>query len=477
MSEIKSRTVNSLKWSSIEKLGQFSIQLVISVILARLLGPQEYAIIGILNIFISIATVLVDAGFSQGLIRKPFCTKEDYNAVFWFNLLMSLCLYGLLFFLMPLIVRLFHEPDLLWTGRVLLLMIPVQALNVVQTTIVNKELNFKKIAKYTLLVTPLAGLAGILLALAGFGVWALIGQTLIYAVLSVAVFWWTSQWKPSLNINFRPVRELLGFSLRLAASSLLTSVFNNLFTFIIARLYPSRQLGLYTQAQKYATMPTNLIDSILNRMTYPIFVTLQNDLEQYRNLYRKMQTAMLAFILPLMTGLLLCAHEGIILVLGQKWAQATLFFQILCLAGVTLPFHPLAMSNLKVFGRSDIIFNLEILKKVLIVVAIAVGYLGGITGLVWGQTIYMWVVLLINLYYGGRMIGYRLSEQLKDWYPYFVLIIMALLITGWITLFVENPAGSLLLKIVLFGGIYMGGFWLVKIPQFALIQTFIKSRL
>lgn len=445
--------------------------------MARLLEPQEYAIIGILNIFISIATVFVDAGFSQGLIRKLDCAAEDYNAVFWFNFFMSLIIYGLLYISMPWIARLFNQPALVLTGRVLLLIIPLQALNVVQTTIVNKELDFKKIAKYTLAVTPVAGTIGIVMALSGWGVWALIGQTLSYTVLYVVVFWWTSRWKPSWRINFQPIKDLFGFSSRLSASSLLTSVFNNLYTFIIAKLYSAQQLGFYTQAQKYAVMPTNLIESVLNRMTYPIFATLKDDIVQYKNSYRKIQITMLAFVLPLMVGLSLCAQEGIILVLGQKWAPSILFFQILCLAGVTLPFHPLAMSNLKVFGRSDIIFNLEILKKLLIVIAIAIGYFWGILGLIWGQTIYMWVVLIINLYYGGKSISYHLSEQLKDLYPYVVLVVVASLVPVWVTLSIESLVESFALKAVLFLGIYISGIVVLKIPQFAFVQSIIKSRL
>lgn len=477
MSSIKHKTIHSLKWSTLEKIGQFSIQLIISIVLARLLGPDEYAIIGILNIFVTITSVLVDAGLSQGLIRKIHCSHDDYNSVFWFNLVISLLLYVILFFSMPYIAKAFNYENLILPGRVLTLILPIQALNVVQMTIVNKELEFKKIAKYTLWVTPVAGVVGILLAYSGYGVWALVVQTLLYSVLIVILFWIKSNWKPTFNLKMQPIVELFGFSLKLSAASLLNAVFNNIYSVIIAKLYPKMQFGYFSQAQKYAAMPTNLLESILNRMTYPIFATLQNNIMQYRETYRKMQIMMFAFILPLMIGFLLCGRESIVLFLGSKWEPSVRFFQILCVGGITLPFHPFALSTLKVFGKSNVIFNLEILKKVLIILSIIFSFSWGIIGLVCGQTIYLWIVLLINLYYGGRQIKYSLNEQIRDIYPYFVITFIAAFVSLILTGFINSMLCALILKFILFGGIYFLFIVTLKFPQFFVLQSLIKSKL
>lgn len=476
-SSVKQKTIHSLKWSTLEKLGQFSVQLIISIVLARILDPDEYALIGILNIFITISTVLVDAGFSQGLIRKLICSQDDYNSVFWFNLFTSLLLYVVLFFLMPFISHIFNDENLIQSGRVLMLVIPIQALNVVQITIVNRELQFKKIAKYTLFIAPVSGGVSVFMAYCGFGVWSLIAQTLLYSVLLVLIFWIKSEWRPSLRIKIEPIKELFGFSFKLSLSSLLNTVFNNIFPFVIAKLYSKNQFGYFSQAQRYATMPTNLIESILNRMTYPILATLRNNVGQYKEAYKKMQTIMFAGILPVMIGLLICGKEVIILILGEKWEPSVLFFQILCVAGISLPFHPLAMSNLKVFGRSDLIFKLELVKKVLIIVALFLSLPWGIVGMVCGQTIYMWVVLLINLYYGGRQISYCLSEQLKDVYPYFIIVFFAFIVALASTWVLDNLIIVLCLKLTVFLLVYFVNVLLLKLPQFAYLQSIIKQKI
>lgn len=476
MQSTKKKTIDSLKWSSVEKLGQFALQLIISIVLARLLDATEYALIGILNIFITIVTVLIDAGFSQGLIRKVDCTKDHYNAVFWFNLLMSITLYGLLYVLMPYFATIFNDPYLIPTGRVLMLMVPLQALNVVQTTIVNKELKFKQIAFYTIVSTPIAGAIGITLALLDYGVWALIWQTLTYTLLTVIIFWARSDWKPSLRINFKPMKDLMTFSLQLSASSFLNVVFNNISPFAIAKLFSKADFGFYSQAYKYATMPTNLLESILNRMTYPVLSKLQDNMPEYRNAYIKMLSIMCSFILPLMVCMILCGREGIKLVLGEKWVPAIPYFQILCFAAMTMPFHPLAMSNLKVFGKSGLIFKLEIVKKVLIVTSVALSIPWGIYGLVWGQTIYFWLALIINLYFGGKQINYSGRQQLKNLMPIILLSIIAFIPAFYMQFVFENLILTLLIKVIIFVIIYGVGILLIPLPQFHSVKSLINKR-
>ena len=474
MTSIKQKTLHSLKWSTIEKIGQFSIQLIISIVLARILEPEQYALVGILMIFINISSVLVDAGFSQGLIRKLDCNDNDYNSVFWFNLLMSIIIYFVLFLCMPLIAHFFNLPKLITTGRVLMLVIPINALNVVQTTIINKELQFKKIAKYTLFVTPISGIIGIILAYSGFEVWALIWQTLIYSVLTVIVFWAKSKWKPTFKIDFKPVHKLMGFSLKLSASSLINAIFNNISPTVIAKLFDKNQLGYFTQAQKYATMPSTIIESILNRMTYPILSKLQYDKEQYINAYRKIQITMFAFLVPIMLLLILCGKEGIIIILGHKWIPSIPIFQILCLSAITLPFHPLTISNLKVYGRSGLILNLEIIKKIMIIISILGGLPWGIKGLVWGQTIYFWIALILNMYYGGKQIGYSLRNQIKDILPGLILSIFAMT-SGYITnLFSLSLFTSLIMKIFIFVIIFLLGIFTINVKQFQIAKNSLK---
>ena len=475
MSSFRTKTIETLKWSSLEKIGQAFIQLIISVILARLLDAEIYGIIGIINIFISISSTIADAGFSQGLIRKLKCTFDDYNAVFWCNFFISIILYLILFFLAPYLAVFFDIEQLKILSRVLFLVIPLNAFNIVQVTIINKELNFKAIAKYTLISSSISGILGIGLALSGFGVWALIGQILLNILFQILFFWRRSVWRPQWKFPFEPLKELFPFSFKLFVASFLNSVFNNAYTFLIAKLYTQTQLGFYTQANRFATQPTNLIEGILNRMTYPLLATLQNDIIAYKNAFKRIQISIFAFVMPLMLMLFVCAPEGFPLVLGEKWNSSIPYFQIMCLSGVTLPLHPLCMSTLKVFGMSGVILKLEIVKKILIAGLIFLTYRYGIMGLVWSQFIFFTLALIINMFYSGKTIGYNLFQQFIDLVPYFIFTAVAFVCAWGIGQLLGNLYIILLSKSMIFSGVYMGLILIFKLPEARIIKSGIKK--
>lgn len=471
----RGKTINTLKWSSIEKIGQFGVQLIISIILARLLDAQVYGVIGVINIFIVLSATITDAGFSQGLIRKLDCTDEDYNSVFWFNLMIGVLLYVILFLTAPYIAILFRNPDLCLLSRVLFLVIPISSFNIIQVTKINKELNFKSIAKYTLAASILSGGMGILLAFMGYGVWALIGQTLVSSVLLVFFFAYKSNWHPKFHFSFGPIKELFPFSSMLFATSFLNTLFNNLYTFLIARWYSDVQLGYYTQANKFAVQPTNLIEGIFNRMAYPLFSRLQNNIPEYFNTFRKLQVSLFAFVFPGMSLLALCAYEGFFLVLGEEWLPSVRYFQIMCLSGITLPFHPLCTSTIKVFGKSKLIFHLEVVKKILIVLLILVTFRDGILGLIWGQFVFFWIALIMNMYYGGKQINYRLTKQILDLLPYVGITFVSLLSAWLVSLLLENLYIVLSLKMSIFATIYIVLLYIFKLPEAKIFTEFIKK--
>lgn len=467
----REKTISTLKWSSIEKIGQFAAQLVISITLARLLDAQIYGLIGIINIFIIICSAITDAGFSQGLIRKLDCTNEDYNSVFWFNCVMGGVLYSVLYFVAPCIALFFNNPELTLLSRVLFLVIPLSSLNVIQITKINKELKFRTIAVYSVLATVLSGILGVCLAVFGYGVWALVWQTIAFSALQVLFFSISSDWHPKFRFSIAPIKELLPFSSLLFASSFLNSLFNNLYTFIVAKLYSEAQLGYYTQANKFATQPTNLIENILNRMVYPLFAQIQNDIPAYLNAYRKVQVALFSFVLPMMVLLALCAPEGIVFVLGEKWAGSVFYFQLMCIAGITLPLHPLCTSTLKVFGLSKLIFKLEVVKKILIVVLVLATLKYGVVGLVWSQVVFFWIALVINMYYGGKQITYTLGQQIMDILPSLGIALVAFGLSSITSFFFDNLLMTFILKMTIFISSYLAALFLFKLPQGAIVKS------
>lgn len=460
---LREQAVNGVFWSSVEKIGQVVVQIVISIILARLLTPDDYGVIGILSIFIIIANVFVDAGFTQGLIRKLDCTSDDYNSVFLFNFGVGVIIYAILFLSSPFIARYFENPLLEPLSKVLFLVIPINSFSLIQVTILNKELNFKLVAKYTIISSVLSGIVGILMALEGFGAWALVCQSVLVTLLYTIFLWFKSDWKPQFCFSFAPIKELLPFTSKLFVSSFLNTVFNNMYPFIIAKLYSPKQLGYYSQANKYATQPTGLLEGILNRVTYPVLALLQNDKEKFKCQYQRMQVLIFAFIVLIMSILYICSEELIYILLSEKWMPIVPYFNLMCFIGMTLPLHPLCMSVLKVYGKSGLIFKLEIVKKIVIGGLLLATYQHGIIALLYGQVAFFIFALFLNMYFSGKIVHYSMKEQLKEVFPYvltpFVAAGGAFLLVSWI----HNIYCLLLLKFLLTLIIYISLIFVFKL--------------
>ena len=475
-----SKIFNSLKWSGIEKISQFAVQIVVTIILARLLGPEDYAIIGILNIFIVISSIFVDSGLSQSLIKKTDCQDCDYDTVFWFNLTISVIIYFVLFAAAPLIARFFNNGTLLLTSRVLFLVIPIQALNVIQNTIVNKKLDFKIIAYYSVIGSVVSGTIGIIFALLGYGVWAIIAQTLLFQIISVLLYWTSSSWHPSFQFKISSFKELFPFSVKLAGASLINAIFNNVYSLSIAKFYPAVSFGYYTQAQKFATVPTNVIESMMNRVSYPTVSLLQNNKEQYEVTFWKIQRGVLAIVAPVMIFLATCGYEIIVLLLGLKWEGSVLIFRILCIAGITVPLHPIFLSVLKIANSSGVILVTEFIKKFVLVLAIFISFRHGIQGLAWSQVAYLWICLFINMICANQYLNFSIASWMFQIFKYLGTAVLPAIPCLLISDLVESIYLSLGIKIIIY---FTGYFILIYVLQFpehifinGIIKKIIKTR-
>lgn len=471
----KESTLNSVVWSSVEKIGQVFVQLLISIILARILSPRDYGLMGVLTIFIIIANVIVDAGFSQGLIRKLDCTEKDYSSVFWVNLIFGIFLYGILFLLSPFISDYFNMPELSILSRVLFLVIPINAFSIIQTTILNKNLNFKIIAKYTILASFISGILGIVIAYYGGGVWALVYQTLLYSFLFNFFLCVKTKWRPSFIFYTESIKEIFPFSSKLFASSLLNAIFNNIYTFIIAKLYSQIQLGYYTQANKLALQPANLVDSILNRVSYPTLAKLQDNKEQLRAAYIKFFVLTCAMMIPFMLLLFAVSNELILLLLSEKWISVVPYFQAMCIIGISFPLQPLCISILKVFGESGIIFKLEIIKKIIIVVLVYITFRNGVLSLIYGQIVFFYFALLLNMYYSGKLIHVSIKLLLKKIAPYIFIGLGSLAVSLFLPKTIHEIRILLAAKTIAYSSIYIALILIFKLEYSStLIKTLFK---
>jgi len=472
----KKSTVNNVIWSSVEKIGQVSVQLIISIVLARILSPQDYGLMGILTIFIIIANVIVDAGFSQGLIRKLDCSEKDYSTVFWVNLIFGIFIYGILYSSAPFISNYFKMPQLSILSKVLFLVIPINAFSIIQTTILNKNLNFKIIAKYTILASSISGVIGIAIAYYGGGVWALVYQTLVYSLLFNFFLCIKTKWSPSFIFHTQSIKEIFPFSSKLFASSLLNAIFNNVYTFIIAKLYSQVQLGYYTQANKLALQPANIVDSILNRVSYPTLSKLQDNKDLLRTAYIKFFVLTCAAMIPFMLLLFAISNELILLLLSDKWISIVPYFQAMCIIGITFPLQPLCISVLKVFGESGIIFKLEIIKKIIIVVLVYITFRDGVLSLIYGQIVFFYFALILNMYYSGKLINISIRFLVEKTIPYLLIGLVSLAICLFLSEIIHKTCILLAAKVITYSIIYIALILVFKLEYSStVIKTFLKK--
>lgn len=416
-------------WSAAERFGNQGIQFVIGLILARLLMPEDYGLLGMLLVFISVAQVFVEGGFSSALIRKTSPTAGDYSTAFWFNLLVALGLYVLIFLCSPLIANFYGQPLLAPISKVTGLTIIISAFGIIQKTILTKRLDFKSQAKLNISAIVISGIAGVLFAWQGYGVWALVVQSLTKAILVNAGFWVISRWRPTVVFSTRSFKELFGFGSNLLISGLINAVSENLYAMIIGKLYNAKNLGFYTRANQFQKLPVSSIYGAIGAVTYPVLAEIKDDREKLRGAYRSM-IRMVAFVLfPAMVILGMVAEPMIRVMLTEKWLPSVPLLQILCIVGAFYPLHAINLDILKVKGRSDLFLRLEVIKQALNILMIIICYRWGVYGLVWGSVALNVVCYYINSFYSQSLVGYGLKDQLADLFSigFLSLAILAIL--------------------------------------------------
>ena len=415
---LKSKAIGGVFWSFLERAGQQGISFFISIILARLLLPAQFGLVGMLSLFIEIARVFVDSGFGAALIQRKKATDIDACSIFYFNVLVGLLAMGLLCVLAPLVADFYHQPILTPLMRALSVTLVINSFAGVQTALLSKRIDFKTQLKVGVAATLLSGVIGIAMAIQGFGVWSLVAQYISSSLFRTMFLWGLSPWRPKLTFRFAALKEMFAFGSNLLASTLLNTFFENIYLVVIGRLFSAGQLGLYSGARRIQNMATINITGVVMQVAFPVFSVIQDDRARLKRSMRKAMTTLALVNFPIMVGLALVARPVVSVLLTEKWAAAVPWLQLLCVAGLLYPFQSLHLNVLKAIGRSDLFFLLEVVKKILIVVLIATTYRWGVTGMLWGQIAMSVAGYYINSYYTMRLIGYGLKEQLADLAPY-----------------------------------------------------------
>ncbi len=452
---LQHRTVYALLWSLLETVAQRGVQFVIGIVLARLLFPQQFGLIGMLTIFIAIAQTFLDSGFGAALIQKGEVTQTDICSIFYFNIFVGLVVVGLLYLVAPWIATFYKQPILTSLMRALSLTIVINSFGMIQDTILTKQLNFKTHTKVSLIAGTLSGIIGITLAALGFGVWSLVIQQISNAFFRVVCLWSFSSWRPTLILSFNALREMFGFGSRLLFSSVLNQIFDNIYYVIIGKLFSAVDLGFFTRAKTFSDLPTQTLSSMVGRVTFPVFSTIKDDPARLKRGLKKALTILVLVNFPMMIGLAVISRPLVQVLLTEKWVPCVPYMQILCLFGLLFPLHLINLNVLQALGRSDLFLRLEIIKKIIIVINIAITWRWGISAMIYGMTVTSIISYYLNSYYNGTLLGYTIGEQVHDLLPYLISsVIMGIAVYAVGLLQFPNQWSRLVVQIATGGLIY-----------------------
>lgn len=427
---LKGKALKGFAWSGMDKLLTQGLQFLFSLLMARLLVPEDYGIIGMLAIFTEVANIFVDSGFASALIRKNNPTELDNSTAFMFNVTIALLTYTILFVASPYIAFFYKIPLLEPVLRVLAIGIVLNSLCVVQVALLTKQLNFKLQAIIGAISVIVSGIVGVVLAFWGYGVWALVAQVLIVSFMKMVLLWLFSKWKPSFQFSCKSFKELFGFGSKLLAGGLINTIYNNLYLIVIGKVFSASSLGFYTRATQFVNFPSYSISSVITKVSYPLFSKMQSDICQLTTAYEKLLKMVMYIVFPAMTLLAAVSEPLIDVLLTYKWAQSAVYLKILCFALMWVPMHTINLDLITALGRSDLFLRLEIVKKIVGVSVLMITIPLGLKYMCYGQILMGVISLFINTYYSGRLGNFGFLRQIKLLFPSLICsVVMFLIIT------------------------------------------------
>ena len=448
---LKYKTVKGVGWSAADAfLGQ-GVTFVVGLVLARLLSPEEYGLIGIVTIFTTVLLGFVDCGFSNALIRKQEVKDEDYSTLFILNMVTSLFLCGLLFFAAPTIAVFFDRPQLVVLIRVMGVILIFQALSIVQMTILSRNVDFKTKTKASVISAVSSGVIGIGMALYGFGVWSLVAQLLSRQLIYSVSLWFFNKWMPKLTFNSISFKYMWGFGWKLMVSGMIERIWQQLNQAVVGKYYSPASLGQFSRSKEYSTIVTSNFSAIIQRVTFPVLAQLQDDKERMVEAYRRViKTTMFATVI--ITVFMGAVSEPLIYcMIGPQWHEAATYLPWLCLSMSFYPLHAINLSMLQIQSRTDIYLYLEIVKKVIGIIPILIGVFISIYWMLIAMVIESFVCFFLNSYYSGKDLKYSSLMQLKDISPSYgvafavalsVYFFKFLSVSDWIILPIQIVVGT-----------------------------------
>ena len=472
---LRHKTVKGLSWSFLDNILSQGITFLVGIVLARLLSPQEYGLIGIVTIFIAIFNSIVDCGFSSALVRKNDASDIDYNTVFYTNLAFSVLLFLVLFFCAPAISKFFKHSELIELTRVMAIIVLINAFSIIQRTILVKRVDFKTQTKVSVIASSISGIIGIVMALCHCGVWSLVGQQVSRQLLNSVFLWVFNNWRPKLEFSKAHFRELFSFGWKMLVSGIIDTIWKQIYLIVIGKCYSASTLGQYSRADQFQSVFSSNLTSVIQRVSYPLLSSIQDEKDRLKLYYKRLikETMLVSFVL--MLGLAACAKSLIIVLIGSKWMEAIPYLQIICFYGMLYPLHAINLNMLQVQGRSDLFLILEIIKKSVAVIPVLLGIFVNIYWMLWGSVIVGFIAYYLNSYYSGKNLNYGVKEQILDILPSFIIALTMAVVVYALSFIKISPFLLLPMQIIVGASIVFGISEIWKREEYLELKKFVLS--
>jgi len=471
---LKQKTINGVIWSAIERFSNQIIQFLVQIIIARLLFPSDYGMIGMLAIFMAVAQTFTDGGFGNALIQKKDRNNTDYSTVFYFNITTGIILSIIFFFSSGLIANFYKMPKLELIIQVMSINLIILSFQVVHKAILTINIDFKTQAKASLSSVIIAGIIGITMAYTGFGVWALVAQFTAINIIQTILLWYFEKWRPIRVFSKQSFKRLFNFGSKILAANLLHTIYLNLYTLVIGKRFSATDLGYYSRADQFAQFPSSNITGILWRVTYPIMSSIQNEDEKLKNVYRQYIRLSAFIVFPLMIGLAAIAEPFIIFILTEKWRGVIPILQIISICYMFYPLNAINQNLMQVKGRSDLFLRLEIVKKIIGIALLFISLPFGMYYVCLSLVVYALINLAINTYFTSKLINFNILQQIKD----LIRILFAALAMGIVVYLINYIEISYILKLIL--GVIIGALvytfiaWITKMSELKQVTNLIR---
>lgn len=445
--------LNNMMWRFLERTGARGVTALVEILLARILDPEHFGVIALVTVFIRILQIFVDSGLANALIQKKDADQVDFSSVFYFNIFMCMGLYIILFFASPLIAYFYKMPELTPILRVLGFVLIASGLKSVQQAYVSRHMLFKRFFWATLTGTLFAAAVGIIMAVNGFGVWALVAQHLVNTLVDTLMLWITVKWRPTRQFSWDRLKGLLSYGWKLLVSSLLNTLYNDLRQLIIGKKYSSSDLAIYNRGKQIPYLFVTNINTSIDSVMLPTMSSVQDDRGRVRDITRRAIKTSSYLLMPLMMGLAVCAEPLVRLVLTDKWLPSVFYLRVFCITYAFYPIHTANLNAIKALGRSDIFLKLEIIKKILGLTVLFITVFISMEAMAVSLIFTSICSQIINTWPNRKLLDYHYKDQIKDLLPQMILTcvmglivysVLFLKLTDWLTLLIQIPVGILI---------------------------------